>query len=136
MPNNSETEALIRGYVEAAAAGDLERVWPFYSDDIVYEDCALGQVHHGIDATKKFYVETMTSLDVTWVVDTIVATDEGFGVAGHMSGTHNHDLPGMPATGRPFSVPCASIGEVRGGKIVRNRDFWNNHSLLKQLGFL
>ena len=34
MPNDPETEALIRGYVEAAAARDLDRVWPFYSDDI------------------------------------------------------------------------------------------------------
>jgi steroid delta-isomerase-like uncharacterized protein len=136
MPNDPGTEALIRAYVEAAASRDLERVWTFYSEDIVYEDCALRQIHRGIEATKKFYIETMTGLDVAWIVDTIVATDESYGVAGQMSGTHSHDLPGMPATGRAFSVPCASIGEVRDGKIIHNRDFWNNHDLLKQLGFL
>jgi ketosteroid isomerase-like protein len=53
-----------------------------------------------------------------------------------MTGRHIHDLPGMPATGRTFSVPGSSIADVRDGKITRNRDFWNNHDLLKQLGIL
>ena len=51
-----------------------------------------------------------------------------------MEGVHVKDLPGMPATGKPFHVPCASVGEVRDGKITANRDYWNNDDLLKQLG--
>ncbi|MFF2847637.1 ester cyclase [Streptomyces sp. NPDC058001] len=134
MPNHPDTEKLVRGYVDAIGSGDLERVWPYYADTIVYEDCAVRQVHYGIDAVKKFYVTTMGALNVTWLVDTVYATAEGFGVACHMSGSHDHDLPGMPATGKGFTVPGASIAQVKKGKIVRNRDFWNNHDLLKQLG--
>lgn len=135
MPNDLETEKLVKGYVDAIGSGDLERVWPYYADNIVYEDCAVRQIHYGIEAVKKFYVTTMGALNVKWLVDTIYATDEGFGIAWHMGGSHDHDLPGMPATGRMFTVPGASIAEVKDGKIVRNRDFWNNHDLLKQLGF-
>lgn len=134
MPNHPPTEKLIRDYVDACQARDFERIWTFYDDDIVYEDRALGQRHVGIEATKKFYVSTMTGLDVTWVVERIHATEEGFGLEGYMEGTHEHDLPGMPATGRAYKVPCASIGEVRDGKILANRDYWNNYDLLKQLG--
>jgi steroid delta-isomerase-like uncharacterized protein len=134
VPNDPNTEALVKGYTDAIAARDLDRVWSFYDDEIVYEDVAVAQVYQGIEATKKFYEKSMTALDVRWFVDTIYATDEGFGLAWHMEGTHVADLPGMPATGRSFSVRGASIAEVKDGKIVRNRDFWSLRDLLKQVG--
>ena len=136
MPNDPSTQAIVEGYVAAIESRDLDRVWTYYDDDIVYEDTAVQQTYRGLEATKKFYIFSMSALDVRWHVDTIVATDEGFGVAWTMTGTHLHDLPGMPATNRSFSVSGASIAEVREGKIVHNRDFWNHHDLLKQLGFL
>jgi steroid delta-isomerase-like uncharacterized protein len=134
MPNHPDTELLVQQYADAIGSGDLDRVWSFYADDIVYEDTAVKQVHRGLEAVKKFYVMGMGALDVKWDVDTIVCTDSAFGLAWQMTGRHIHDLPGMPATGRPFTVPGSSIGEVRDGKIARNRDFWNNYDLLKQLG--
>ena len=136
MPNNPDTEAVVRGYLAAAAAGDLEGIWAFYSRDIVYEDTSVHQVYHGLEATKEFYVKTMGGLDVHWEVDEIVATDEGFGIGGFMAGRHVKDLPGMPATNKTFKVACASIATVQKGKIVRNRDFWSNADLLDQLGFI
>jgi steroid delta-isomerase-like uncharacterized protein len=134
MPNDPDTEKLVKAYVDAIGSGDYERVWEFYADNIVYEDCAVRQIHYGLNAVRKFFVTGMRALNVRWLVDTIYATDEGFGIAWHMGGSHDHDLPGMPATGRTFVVPGASITQVQGGKIVRNRDFWNAHDLLKQLG--
>ncbi|MDF3305304.1 ester cyclase [Rhodococcus sp. T2V] len=134
MPNDPETEELVKGYVRAIGSGDLERVWAFYADNIVYEDTAVNQVYYGIDAVKEFYTKSMSALGVRWLVDTCYATDEGFAIAWHMGGIHEHDLPGMPATGKFFTVPGASIARVKNGKIVRNRDFWNNLDLLRQLG--
>jgi steroid delta-isomerase-like uncharacterized protein len=134
MGNDPATEELIRDYVSACQARDFDRIWTFYDDAIVYEDRALNIVNDGIEETKDFYVRTMSALDVNWVVTTIHATDTGFGLEGYMEGVHVTDLPGMPATGKPFKVPCASVGEVRNGKIVANRDYWNNDDLLRQLG--
>jgi steroid delta-isomerase-like uncharacterized protein len=88
-----------------------------------------------LKATKAFYTASMTALDVRWHVNEILTTEEGYGLAWVMTGQHVKDLPGMPATNRTFEVPGASIGEVRDGKITRNRDFWNHHALLKQLGY-
>jgi steroid delta-isomerase-like uncharacterized protein len=134
VPNDPNTEQIVHGYVAAIDSRDLERVWSFYDDDIVYEDVAVAQVYRGLDAVKRFYEKSMSALDVRWRVDTICATDEGFGLAWRMEGTHVADLPGMPATGRSYSVPGASIAAVRDGRIVHNRDFWNLLDLLKQLG--
>jgi steroid delta-isomerase-like uncharacterized protein len=134
VPNDPMTESIVRGYVDAIASRDLERVYSFYDDEIVYEDVAVAQTYRGIDAVKRFYEKSMTALDVRWYVDTIHATDNGFGLAWRMEGRHVSDLPGMPATDRTFAVPGASMAEVRDGRIIHNRDFWNLLDLLKQLG--
>jgi len=134
MPNHPETEQLVKGYVRAIGSGNLEPVWSFYADNIVYEDTAVNQIYYGIEQVKRFYIKSMGALGVRWIIDTCYATEEGFGIAWHMGGIHDEDLPGMPATGKFFTVPGASIAQVRNGKIVRNRDFWNNLDLLRQLG--
>jgi steroid delta-isomerase-like uncharacterized protein len=134
MPNDPKTESIVHGYVEAIASRELKRVWAYYDENIVYEDVALGQVHRGIEDVKRFYVTGMTALDVRWHVDTVYATDEGFGLAWRMEGTHIDDLPDMPATNRSFSVPGASMAQLHDGRIVHNRDFWNLLDLLTQLG--
>lgn len=135
MPNHEGTEKLIKGYVEAIALGDLERVFAFYDDDIVYEDLAVNQTYRGLKATKAFYTVSMSALAVRWHVNEIVATEESYALAWVMTGQHVKDLPGMPATNRTFEVPGASVGEVRDGKITHNRDFWNHYALLEQLGY-
>jgi predicted ester cyclase len=44
------------------------------------------------------------------------------------------DLPGLPATGRRFSVRACIYGEFENGKIKGRRDYWDLANLAKQLG--
>jgi len=54
-----------------------------------------------------------------------------------MSGTLAHSsIPGVPATGKKFSVRGAAITEFRGGKISRNTNYWNLASMLQQVGVM
>jgi len=51
-----------------------------------------------------------------------------------LTGTHMKALPGIPPTGKKFSVRGTSIIELQAGKIMRNSDYWNLASMLVQLG--
>ena len=53
-----------------------------------------------------------------------------------MRGLHTGDLPGMPATGRSFSVAGAKFTRVRNGEIVSATLYWNMADLLTQVGVL
>lgn len=134
MPNHPETEKLIRRYFDAMRRKDYEAVWDCYCEDIVYEDAALGHVYRGLEATKEFYLNYMTALDVTTEIESLVTTDSAFGIGHRFSGTHTTDLPGLPATGRPFSVRGATMGTVENGRIKTNVDYWNVADLMAQLG--
>ena len=43
---------------------------------------------------------------------------------------------GLPATGRSYRVPGVSVGRVRDGRIVENRDYWNLADYLQQVGLM
>jgi len=134
MTNNTKTEALIQRYYEAMNGSDLNAVWDCYADDIIYEDAALGHVFTGLEATKRFYVEYMSALEVTNYIESLVTTDDAYAIGWRIEGVHSADLPGLPATHRSYSLRGASIGQIAAGKIVKNSDFWNLNSLMSQLG--
>jgi steroid delta-isomerase-like uncharacterized protein len=51
-----------------------------------------------------------------------------------VGGTHKEELEGMPATGRAVLIEACNIMQVRDGKIVRERDYYDTLEMLKQIG--
>lgn len=43
-------------------------------------------------------------------------------------------MDGIPSTGRRIEIPYCNVIETKDGKIVRERDYWDNQALLRQLG--
>ncbi len=50
------------------------------------------------------------------------------------TGTHAHDYPGLPATGRAFSIPGVTVVVRRNGKIVRESLYYDMAEVQRQLG--
>ena len=50
------------------------------------------------------------------------------------TGTHNGDLPGMPATGRPFTLRGVTVTIREQDKIVREAIYYDLHDLKRQIG--
>jgi steroid delta-isomerase-like uncharacterized protein len=136
MPNHAGAEKLIRRYYKAMNERDFDTVWGCFASDVVYTDAALGHVYRGLEEFKAFYFEYMLAPDVSLTMEAIVATDSAYGVTNHFSGKHAADLPGLPATGKSFSVASASIGTIENGRVKTNTDYWNMNALLTQLGVI
>jgi len=51
-------------------------------------------------------------------------------------GTHKEELDGIPATGRQVEVLVCDIIKTRDGKVVREREYFDGATMLKQLGVL
>jgi len=50
------------------------------------------------------------------------------------TGTHSGDLPGMPATGRPFTLRGLTVSIRQQGKIVREAIYYDLNDLKRQIG--
>jgi len=116
---------------------DVDKIASFFTDDCVYEDLAFGMVARG-----KKEINDFLKVTFVWSPDLKFELKSFFSVGGRtasewvMTGTHAGEVPGIPATGKSFSVRGASIEELRGGKISRHSDYYNVVSFLQQVGLL
>jgi len=130
-------EQMLVEMIAAWNAHDLDRILALYTADPVYEEVTLGEVHRGRAAVREcfgggFIAFPDLRFELTW---TLVA---GARVASEwtMSGTHDGDFTGMPATHKPFRVRGASAFELVGDKVQAQRDYWDLVTLLTQLGVM
>jgi steroid delta-isomerase-like uncharacterized protein len=129
--NNHE---LLKQLIEAENAHDIEKMLALMTDDVVIEDVPFGIVMRGkdgvragftgfFDAAKDFQVHPKS-----WVT-----SERSFALEVTYTGTQTGDFPGMPATGRTFSIRGCSIGEFEDGRVKGRRDYWDSASLTRQL---
>jgi len=134
----SDMDKMMSDYIAAMNAHDVEKLLSFFADDCVYECTPLGKVNRGKKELKDFFSSMFVDFP-----DFKLEMKPGFNTgdrgAGEwvMSGTFAHSsIPGMPATGKSFSVPGAAITEFSGGKISRNTNYWNLAAFLQQVGLM
>lgn len=99
-------------YLEAWNDHDIDRLLEFFTDDCVYEDVALGRINKGKEELRKFAEETFETFPDFGVVDergVFGASHGRFASEWTMSGTHEGDQPGFPATHKRFSVRGGSV---------------------------
>ena len=129
-----------QAYLDAWNAHDSAAVTSFMADDAVYQDFALGERFEGVVAVRAFIdaMATTFSSDYRFESGTVVGDGEGYALEWTMVGTNDRADPdrGLPATGRSYRVPGVSVGRVRNGRIVQNRDYWNLADYLQQVGLM
>jgi steroid delta-isomerase-like uncharacterized protein len=133
----SSNEQLFKQFIEAENSHDIERVLSLVTDEVVIEDVTWGIVMKGKDGVRQGYTDFLKAVpDFKLDPKSWIITDKSFAVELVFSGTHKGDLPGLPATGKQFSVRDCSIGEIRDGKVNGRRDYWDSASMLRQLGVM
>jgi steroid delta-isomerase-like uncharacterized protein len=134
----TDSEKMMNDYVAAWNSHDMEKVLSFCTDDVVFEEVPMEKVWRGKKEAKDFAKDTFTNFP-----DFKIEVKSGFSAGAQgagewvMSGTFaNSSTPGMPATGKRFSVRGTSIIEFREGKISRESMYWNLASFLQQVGLM
>lgn len=130
-------EDLARLVSEAWTSQELKIVDEVFADDGFYEDLTAGTKRKGKEAIKAGFAETHNAVpDFKVELSKIFSTGSMIACEWVMSGTQTGDYPGLPATGKAFSVRGASIAEIRDGKIVRWTDYYDGFTFLQQLGIV
>jgi len=135
MSQNVETTLV--GWAGFLSSHDPDRFLSLFTDDCVYEDVALGVVNRGKQELRTFIAGIFSAFP-----DFHIDLKSQF-VAGNwaamewiMTGTHEGDLAGMPATHKRFSIRGASVVELNNARMKRISDYWDLATFLKQLGLL
>jgi len=133
----NDVERMFEDYLAAWSSHDVEKIASFFTDDCVYEDVAVGAVNRGKEELKAFASALFAGVpDLKFELKSVFVAGDRAGDEWIMTGTQTGALPGIPATGKSFSIRGASIIELHEGKITRNADYWDLASLLRQLGLM
>jgi len=91
----------------------------------------------GINGLKGLIASLRTAFpDLSATVDEQVAEGDKVVSRVTMSGTHEGEFMGVPATGKSFTIPGVSIWEVIDGQLISEWVSWDSMSMMQQLGLL
>ncbi|HXG63650.1 MAG TPA: ester cyclase [Blastocatellia bacterium] len=134
---NTAMEKTLEAWAADWSSPDVEHLLSLFTDDCIYEDVTLGAVNHGKAELKAFADGVFAAFPDFKIEQTArFVAGEWAGMEWRMSGTHQGDLPGMPATHQRFSLRGATILELESGKIKRCSDYWDLATFLKQVGLM
>jgi steroid delta-isomerase-like uncharacterized protein len=117
------------------STGNIKQLQHDYHVDAIVEDSMYPHPfvgHQAIMNRKSAGFAAMPDVKIT-VTKRIVRGDQ-LTVEWVASGTHRADYPGLPATGRSFSIPGVTVVVRKNGKIVRESLYYDMNEVQRQLG--
>lgn len=133
--NTRETNTAAQQHLgELINAGEIDRIDEVFAADVLDHDKAPEQ-GEGVEGTKGFF-RTLSSAfpDAHLEVDQLVADEDNVVIAYRLSGTHQGDFQGVPATGKRVEVRGVQVGRFADGKIVERWGATDELGILRQLG--
>ncbi|MHB8596650.1 MAG: ester cyclase [Ktedonobacteraceae bacterium] len=116
------------------STGDIQQLHHDYHADAIVEDSMYATPFVGraaILARKSAGFAAMPDVQIK-VTNRVVHGDQ-LTVEWIASGTHLHDYPGLPATGRSFSIPGVTVVVRLDGMIVRESLYYDMAEVQRQL---
>ena len=126
--------ALVRESVDALNAGDTNKLLTIVAPDIVIHYAEMSEPLHGRDTWQQGF-ELMKSAfpDLQAHVDDLIAADDKVALRLTLSGTHQGEFQGIPATGRTIRYISHEFYCVRDGLIAEEWICSDMASLFRQL---
>jgi steroid delta-isomerase-like uncharacterized protein len=125
--------ALAEKWIAGWNSHNPDKMLPLFTDDILYEDVAFGEVSHGKAEVRKFVLSELEGVPDLELKLLRANIHNGHGtIEWVFSGTDKDVFK----TGKKFSVRGVSVIDVRDGKIFRNLDFYDSATIMRQVGVL
>lgn len=126
--------ALVRESVEAFNAGDTNKLLTIVAPDIVVHYAEMPEPLHGRETWQQgFELIKRAFPDLEIHIDDLVAADDKVAVRLTLTGTHQGEFQGIPATGRTISYVSHEFYRVQDGLFAEEWICSDMASLFAQL---
>ena len=133
-----QNKEILRRYFRAVENGDLEAVKEIFSPDCILhhttgQDLSLEET---IETVKKQNEQSKVAFpDFNLSIEELLTVEDRVIVRLILRGTHKGDWRGIPATGNKFEISSTFIVRIENGKVVEEREDFDQLGFLQQLGF-
>ncbi|MGH3085896.1 MAG: ester cyclase [Rubrobacteraceae bacterium] len=137
MSAEENKAAARRFFVDAFGEGKLEVLDEILAADAVAHDPANPQYTGGSESAKGLVSMYRSAFpDLRFEIDDMISEGDMVATRWTASGTHEGDLPDIPATGRRSTVSGITIDRFEGGKVTESWTNWDTLGMLQQLGVI
>ena len=134
MPKENKT-IIRRLYEEVWNQRKLRVVDELLSASHALNDPIVSGAQVGPELYKRRVVELTTALpDLCFTLEDTIAEGEKVVTCWTISGTHQNEYMGIPATGKKISLEGITIHHLKNGKILDSYARWDVLGLMRQLG--
>jgi steroid delta-isomerase-like uncharacterized protein len=127
-------EQIVREHMESENRHDFDTTIKTF-DHPRYELIATDEVHDGKIAVERYYEETRAAFpDQRNEVTALHHADDAVLVEAVIRGTHKGPLRNLPPTGREYELPILAIFMFDGDKLICERVYFDQATVLRQLG--
>jgi steroid delta-isomerase-like uncharacterized protein len=139
MPKYDEVAQVAVDILEAWNDKDYERGMNSVSDDFEVIEVATGESFRGAQGLLDEYTKWHTALSDGWMdIRTVISSGDQVAIETIVRGTHDgvFALPDrdIEPSGNQVEFRMCTISVVRDGKEVQERHYFDNESMLRQLG--
>jgi len=124
-----------RLFDEVFTGGNISLLDTIIDSNVKLHDPSSSQFQGGLKGFKQreeVYAYAFPSK--TLVIDELFSSGDTVAVRWNATGTHERELPGIPATGKDITITGTSIFLLKGGKVVEIYQNWDELGMLSQLG--
>jgi steroid delta-isomerase-like uncharacterized protein len=131
----SDNKLLTRGFYASINQRNLDAL-----DELISEDFVEHEQFPGLPTTGRKAVQAALDVflgafpDVQFAVDDIIGEDDKIVVRGRLSGTHQGEFMGIPATNKSFEVGFIDILEIHDGQATAHWGQTDQGAMMQQLG--
>ncbi len=135
---DKQAEKMLREYCAAwSPSPDIEKIASCFTEDCVYENVPRDQAYRGKDGVRAYVKACYAAIPDFKIEATLVfVSGDRAALEWVMSGTQSGVTTDFPGTGKSFKMRGCSIVELKDGKILRNADYWDMATFLRQIGLL
>ena len=135
IPPTMTSSAVVRRFVDDVLNhGRFDALTEIIHPDYCYEGPDGAQLH-GPDELQQLVAGYRAGFsDFHVAITSEVADGDRVAMTMMLTGTHDGEYDGIPATGERLSLPLAVFTRIEDGRIVEDREFYDTGTMLAQLG--
>ena len=131
---SSENEGVVRRLFQAINRGEIDVL-----EQLIAEDVTEHEELPGLEPNKEGVIAFFRHLravfpDLAMTPHDVVASGDRVAVRGTMTGTHQGEFMGIPATGNRMAVPFGDFFRLENGQIAEHWGVTDTGVMMQQLG--
>ena len=131
----SQSKELLRKWITAFIAKDLEAVMDCYAEDAVNFQVAAGEPAVGHTQIRKDLAEFFKGFPDSYsIVENIIADNDWAAWEWNGGGTFKGEFYGNQPTGKSFELRGCGFFHFKDGKIIYQRGYWDKLTWFSQVG--